>query len=101
MPALVGLNKAREMLFLGQQYDAKELLDMGVAWKVVSADNLMPKALHTAESLAALPTLSSRAMKRVVTATATQHFRQAMELETEATIAGFMDPETTRLLKDF
>jgi hypothetical protein len=25
----------------------------------------------------------------------------ALRLETEATIAGFLDPETTRLLKDF
>ena len=31
LPALVGLNKAREMLFFGEQYDAPTLLELGVA----------------------------------------------------------------------
>jgi len=101
LPALVGLNKAREMLFLGKRYDADSLLEMGLAWKVVPPEHLMEEARETARNLAKLPPLSSRAMKRVLTQTATQHFKKAMQLETEATIAGFMDPETTRLLKAF
>lgn len=101
LPALVGLNKAREMLFLGKRYDADSLLEMGLAWKVVSPEHLMEEARETARKLAKLPPLSSRAMKRVLTQTATQHFKKAMQLETEATVAGFMDPETTRLLKTF
>ncbi|MFU8835607.1 MAG: hypothetical protein ACNA7F_10090 [Roseovarius sp.] len=40
-------------------------------------------------------------MKRVLNATAMTDLRRAMDLETEATIAGFMDPETTRRLRDF
>ena len=101
LPALVGLNKAREMLFFSERYNADELLEMGLAWKVESPEQLMDKARETAIKLAALPTLSSRAMKRVITQTATQQFKQAMQLETEATVSGFMDPETTRLLKAF
>ena len=101
LPALVGLNKAREMLFFGERYSADELLAMGLAWKVVAPEELLVAAKATALKLAALPPLSSRAMKRVLTQTATQPFKQAMQLETEATITGFMDPETTRLLKAF
>jgi len=101
LPALVGLNKAREMLLLGERYNANSLLEMGVAWKVVQAEDLLDQARETALKLAALPPLSSRAMKRVITQTATQHFHNAMERETEATVCGFMDPETTKLLKDF
>jgi len=37
----------------------------------------------------------------VLNATATSDLRRAMDLETEATVAGFMDPETTRRLRDF
>ncbi|WP_247651139.1 hypothetical protein [Roseovarius autotrophicus] len=48
-----------------------------------------------------LPPLAVRAMKRVLNATAMTDLRRAMDLETEATIAGFMDPETTRRLRDF
>ncbi len=101
LPALVGLNKAREMLFFGERYDADSLLEMGLAWKVVPPERLLDEARQTALKLAEMPPLSSRAMKRVLTQTATQQFKNAMQLETEATVTGFMDPETTRLLKAF
>jgi hypothetical protein len=40
-------------------------------------------------------------MKRVLNQTASTDLDAALRLETEATVAGFLDPETTRLLKDF
>jgi len=101
LPALVGLNRAREMLFLGERYDARTLLDYGVAWRVVPDAGLMDEARVVAERLAALPPLAARAMKRVLNATAQSSLEAALELETEATVAGFLDPETTRLLKNF
>jgi enoyl-CoA hydratase/carnithine racemase len=101
LPALVGLNKAREMLFLGERYDADALLEMGVAWRVVADDKLTQSAVEVATGLADLPPLSVRAMKSVLNRTASCDLRQALQLETEATVAGFMDPETTARLKDF
>lgn len=101
LPALVGLNRAREMLFFGDRYGAAELLEMGVAWKVVPDADLMATAQATAERLAALPPLSVRAMKRVLNAAALPDIHRALALETDATVAGFLDPETTRLLRAF
>jgi enoyl-CoA hydratase/carnithine racemase len=100
LPAMVGLVKAREMLFLGRRYGAAELGEMGVAWKVVPDDTLVEEARTVARQLAALPALSVRAMKRTLNATASDMHR-ALQLETDATVAGFMDPETTKLLKAF
>ena len=101
LPAMVGLHKAREMLFFGERYDAAQLLDYGVAWKVAPDAQLMDQARATAQRLADLPPLSVRAMKRVLNAGASTDLRRALDLETEATVAGFMDPETTRLLSAF
>jgi enoyl-CoA hydratase/carnithine racemase len=101
LPALVGLNKAREMLFLGERYSADELLEMGVAWKVVDDADLICTATEIAHKLAQLPELSVRAMKKTLNATAFSNIEQAMELETEATIEGFMDPLTTEKLTNF
>jgi len=101
LPALVGLNKAREMLFLGRRYGAPELRELGVAWQVAADDRLAEEALSVALELAALPTLSVRAMKRTLNATAAFDMHRALALESDATVAGFMDPETTRLLKNF
>ena len=101
LPALVGLNKAREMLFLGERYSAEELARIGVAWRVVPDDDLMGCALATAEKLAQLPQQAVQAMKRVLNETAMTSLQAAMARETEATIDGFMDKETTGRISAF
>lgn len=101
LPALVGLNKAREMLFFGERYDAAALLDLGVAWRVVPDDRLMEEAQRVAERLGGLPRLAVRAMKRVLNQSAAGNIDTALRLETDATVAGFLDPETTARLRDF
>ena len=101
LPAMVGLLKAREMLFLGERYDAATLHELGVAWRVVPDEELMATAHDVAVRLAALPSLAAGAMRRVLNRTASTDLTEALRLETDATVAGFLDPETTRLLKDF
>jgi len=101
LPNLVGLQKAREMLMLGERYSAAELKASGVAWRVVPDDDLMDEAMKVAKKLADQPPLALAAMKRVLNQAGAAQINQALDLETEATVAGFMDPETTRLLKDF
>ncbi|NKB77785.1 MAG: enoyl-CoA hydratase/isomerase family protein [Gammaproteobacteria bacterium] len=101
LPAMVGLNKAREMLLLGDKYSADELHRLGIAWRVVDDTHLMSEAHQLANRLASFPSKSSRAMKRVLNQTAVTDLTNALKLETDATVAGFMDPKTTRLLKDF
>ena len=101
LPALVGLNKAREMLFLGEKYNAQDLLEMGLAWRIVEDIDLMKEAMLIARKLADSPALSTQAMKRVLNQAAMSDFKKAMARETEATVAGFLDPKTTELLKSF
>lgn len=101
LPALVGLMKAREMLFFGDRYGAEELHRLGLAWKVVVDHQLMDAAQAEAQRLADLPVLSVRAMKRVLNSAALPDLHRALQLETDATVAGFMDPETTKRLRDF
>ena len=101
LPALVGLNSAREMLLLGERYSAAQLHEMGVAWRVVSDDSLQDEAQTIASRLAELPPLSVRAMKRALNQSAMNDLNQALRAETESTIAGFLDPETTERLKNF
>jgi enoyl-CoA hydratase/carnithine racemase len=101
LPALVGLNRAREMLFLGERYAAPALLEMGVAWRVAADDELLDTARDVALRLARQPRRSLLAMKRVLRHTGSAAFEHALQLESDATVEGFMDPLTTSLLKDF
>ena len=101
LPALVGLARAREMLYFGDRYDAQTLQEWGVAWRVVEDEALADSAQAVARRLADQPRRSLASMKRVLRQTAVVDFECALELESEATVEGFMDPLTTTLLKDF
>jgi enoyl-CoA hydratase/carnithine racemase len=99
LPALVGLNTAREMLLLGQEYDAATLVQLGVAWRVVPDDQLIDEAISVATRLAALPPAAVGRMKRALNAGAVTNLRAALAVETEATVAGMLDPDTTRRMQ--
>ena len=104
LPHLVGLNRAREMLLLGERYSAKELLEMGLAWRVVPDDRLIDEARTVAAKIAGLPPRSVADMKTVLTRTAfggPEAMIRAMELESEATVRAFLDPETTARIGSF
>lgn len=101
LPAMVGLVKAREMLLLGERYGAAELEALGIAWRVVDDDRLLDESRVLALRLADLPPRAVADMKRVLNLCAQADIERALELETDATVAGFLDPETTRRLKDF
>lgn len=101
LPAMVGLVRAREMLYLGRHYSAGELHEIGLAWQVVADDDLVETCREAAVELARQPGKSLASMKRVLNRCAAADIETALALETEATVAGFLDPETSRRLLDF
>jgi enoyl-CoA hydratase/carnithine racemase len=101
LPALAGLQNAREMMFLGERYDAKTLLEKGVAWRVVPDADLMTEAQAVAHKLLAQSQRSVRAMKRALNQVALVDLRRAIEIETAITVASFLDPDTTARIAEF
>ncbi|MCP5368781.1 MAG: enoyl-CoA hydratase/isomerase family protein [Hyphomicrobiales bacterium] len=101
LPAIVGLVKAREMLMLGEKYDAWALHEAGVAWRVVPPDRLLPAAQDVAARLAAKPQATLRDLKRVTNEAAFAGIERALERETEACVRSFLDPETTARVRHF
>jgi enoyl-CoA hydratase/carnithine racemase len=101
LPALAGLQNAREMMFLGERYDAKTLLEKGVAWRVVADADLMTEAKAVADKLLVQSQRSVRAMKRALNQVALVDLRRAIEIETAITVASFLDPDTTARIAEF
>ena len=101
LPAMVGLAKAREMLMLGETYAAADLHAMGLAFRVVPDADTETEALILARRLADLPQTSVRQMKRILARVATGPLEEALSLETKATAAGFLDPESTLRITRF
>ena len=101
LPALVGLNKARELLFLGERQSADALHEMGLAWRIAPDDKLLDEAHLIAAKIAALPQGAVCDMKRTLARTACTDIEAAIKLETEATMRGFLDPETIERIREF
>jgi len=96
LPRLVGLQRTRELILLGERFDAGQALAWGLLHKVVADDELMPTALALARRLAALPQARVRDLRRILTRRAGGGLDAAMAAETEATVSGFLDPETAK-----
>lgn len=94
LPKIVGLQKARELILFGEQFDAQEALEMGLAWKVVPEEKLLTEAEAVARRIAALPEKAVRDFKQVINRACCLDVEGAMGLETEVTVRRFLDPST-------
>ena len=54
-PALTGLSRAKEFLFLGERIAAEKAVEIGLASRVVPAEHLMAEAISLAQRLAKVP----------------------------------------------
>lgn len=97
LPRLVGLRRARELILLGERFDAAQALDWGLVREVVAEEALLPTATELAARIAALPRGPVRDLRRILAA----GLDTAMAAETEATVRGFLDPETARRVAGF
>lgn len=101
LPRIIGAQRARALILLGEKIDAREALAMGLAWRVVPEDALFDEAQALAERIAALPARAARDVKRILDRACTATVEQAIALETEATVRSFTDPETAALVAGF
>lgn len=66
LPRLIGLARAKELLFTGQMIDAKRALEIGLIDKVFPADKLLEESLNFAKELAQKPLVALKALKRAI-----------------------------------
>ena len=63
LPRIVGMSKAREIMYTGDRYTARQALEMGLVDRVVPADRLMDEALALAEKIASKAPMAIRYIK--------------------------------------
>lgn len=98
---VVGVHRARAILMLGDKLTAEELRDIGIAWRVVPEEQVLPEAMALAERIAGLPARAVRDLKRSLTGVFREELDRAIRLETESTVASVADPETFERIRAF
>jgi 2-(1,2-epoxy-1,2-dihydrophenyl)acetyl-CoA isomerase len=101
LPRLVGVAKALELSWLGDQVDAAEALRIGMVERVVAHDRLMDEARALAARLAAAPRGVVRAIKRTMRAGALRGLDACLADEYETQAACWDDPDSTEGVRAF
>lgn len=96
LPQSVGHQKAMELFVLGERVNAATLLQLGLVNRVVPLAQLMDTALAMANQVAARSTLATSLLKRVMTTGLSNQLAGALELERQAAMACFANPDTAQ-----
>jgi enoyl-CoA hydratase/carnithine racemase len=88
LPRLVGLAKARDLIYTGRQVPAGEALDIGLADRVALPADVLGLATHVARSYVEGPPLAYAAAKRALAAV-DRPLEEGLRVEREAFVALF------------
>jgi 2-(1,2-epoxy-1,2-dihydrophenyl)acetyl-CoA isomerase len=83
LPAVVGLKRAAELMLLGERFDARRALALGIANRLVPADRLAAEAEALAQRLAAGPGAAYARTKALLQASLGDGFEAQLRREAE------------------
>jgi len=81
LPRLVGLKKAMEILLLGERFDAREALRLGLINRIVAAADLQSATSAIAATIASGPAMAMRNVKRLLNQSWSQTLSAQLESE--------------------
>lgn len=84
LPRLIGVSKAKELIFSGRFVDAQEALTIGLVDVVVPSAQVLERAMEWAGQLAAGPRIAMQAAKRVIDRGLDVDLATGLELERAA-----------------
>ncbi len=90
----IGLQRARQMILFGERYSARDSGRLGFDWHIVPDDEVVEEATELARRIAELPPAPVGNLKRALCSSPSGALEAAMAIETQATLEGFLDPES-------
>lgn len=81
LPRIIGLHRAKELVFTGKQLSAQEALEMGIINKVLEPEKLMPEVQALATQLATGPKVALKLAKNLLNSSHKRDLNEALEVE--------------------
>lgn len=81
LPRLVGLQKAKELVFRGSNISAAEANRIGIVNEIMADDELMPEVMKIAKNLADGPSIALAQAKEILDASSSLSLEAVMEME--------------------
>src|SRR3984957_8306065 len=101
LPARIGYLRAAELIQLGQPFDAKRALELGLVTRVVPDHKLLATATETAQKLAEKPAGALQACKRLMRELDRSELEKAARLENEEYSVRLRSPDTKEAITAF
>jgi 2-(1,2-epoxy-1,2-dihydrophenyl)acetyl-CoA isomerase len=101
LPRVVGIHKAKELIFFGDRFSVQEALKLGLINEIFPADEFMDRVMEIAEKLAKGPTYSIGLAKLVINGVLEDKTIQALDNESEALFKAFDSEDFTEGLLAF
>ena len=98
----IGINRVKEMLFFGNQYDAKTLVDWGIVNQVFENDEFQEKVMEFAEKLSRRSAISIKYLKKLANLSCTNvPFSDRINEEGETVYQLFFEEEAQQSIQRF
>jgi enoyl-CoA hydratase/carnithine racemase len=101
IPARIGYLRAAELIQLGEPFDAKRAVELGLVTRVVPDQKLLATATETAQKLAEKPAGALQACKRLMRQPVRAQLEQAAKLENEEYSARLRSADTKEAITAF
>lgn len=86
LPRLIGFQKASALMMLGDKVSAVEAEQLGMVYKVISAESFLVEVTKIAETLAEMPTKAIGLTKRLLNQSMTNNLEQQLASESDLQI---------------
>ena len=101
LPALIGYQRAAELLLLGEPFTAQKAKEIGIVTEVVPEDQLFETAMAQAKKLAGKPAASLRLTKRLMKQGQAAAVAQQIKLESDCFGERLASPEAKEAFSAF
>ncbi|MDE5417401.1 enoyl-CoA hydratase/isomerase family protein [Labilibaculum sp. DW002] len=98
----IGINRVKEMLFMGSALDSKLLYDWGIVNRIFSDDDFLSQVMDFAKKLSRRPSNSITELKRLANLSQTEMpFNQRIDDEAKTVRDLFLGEEAQKAIQDF